>query len=65
MAPKNETKFAHLELSTAGPVDCALTGSALLNNPYLNRGSGFTSEERGKFALTGLVRRPSRHSTSR
>lgn len=44
--------------STTGPVDCALTGSALLTNPYFNRGTGFTAEERVAFGLSGLL--PSR-----
>lgn len=49
------SKFAHLPLSTSGPVDCALLGSALLNTPYLNKGSAFPAEERSQFHLTGLL----------
>ncbi|KAI5467511.1 hypothetical protein BGZ63DRAFT_410457 [Mariannaea sp. PMI_226] len=49
------SKFRHLPLSTSGPIDCALTGTALLNTPYFNKGSAFTSEERRKFNLTGLL----------
>jgi malate dehydrogenase (oxaloacetate-decarboxylating) len=48
-------KFSHLPLSTSGPVDCALTGTALLNTPSFNKGSGFPEEERVKFKLTGLL----------
>lgn len=56
MAPENKnSKFDHLPLSTSGPVDCALTGSALLNTPYLNKGSAFPAEERHAFNLTGIL----------
>ncbi|EKG12965.1 Malic oxidoreductase [Macrophomina phaseolina MS6] len=48
-------KFGNLPLSTSGPVDCALTGSALLNTPYLNKGTAFTKEEREQFKLHGLL----------
>lgn len=54
-------KFGHLPLSTHGPVDCALTGTALLNTPYLNKGSAFPAEERQTFGLAGLL--PSRIQT--
>ncbi|KAJ0163581.1 NAD-dependent malic enzyme, mitochondrial [Colletotrichum tanaceti] len=58
MAPNNdhkESKFSHLPLSTSGPISCALTGSALLNSPYLNKGTAFPEDERRKFNLTGLL----------
>jgi len=48
-------KFGHLPLSTSGPQDCALTGSALLNTPYFNKGSAFPANERKEFNLTGLI----------
>ena len=48
-------KFGHLPLSTSGPQDCALSGSALLNTPYFNKGAGFSAEERKQFNLTGLL----------
>jgi malate dehydrogenase (oxaloacetate-decarboxylating) len=48
-------KFGHLPLSTSGPQDCALTGSALLNTPYFNKGAAFPAEERKQFKLTGLL----------
>lgn len=48
-------KFGNLPLSTSGPQDCALTGSALLNTPYFNKGAGFPAEERKQFKLTGLL----------
>ncbi|KAI6782347.1 uncharacterized protein J7T54_008433 [Emericellopsis cladophorae] len=54
MAPQ-QSKFGHLPLSTSGPVDCALTGAAVLNTPAFNKGSGFPEEERVKFNLTGLL----------
>jgi len=48
-------KFGNLPLSTSGPQDCALTGTALLNTPYLNKGAGFPPQERKTFKLTGLL----------
>jgi hypothetical protein len=48
-------KFGHLPLSTSGPQDCALRGTALLITPYLNKGAAFTAEERKEFNLTGLL----------
>ncbi len=42
-------------LSTSGPIECALVGSALLNTPYLNKGSAFPPEERRRFKLTGML----------
>lgn len=54
---KKHPKFGNLPLSTSGPQDCAITGSALLTAPFFNKGSGFTDEERDKFNLTGLVPR--------
>src|ERR1700753_2795064 len=47
--------FGDLALSTSGPLDCALTGVALLRNPYFNKGSAFTEEEREAFSLHGLL----------
>ncbi|KAH6662571.1 hypothetical protein B0J14DRAFT_570933 [Halenospora varia] len=47
--------FGNLPLGTSGPLDCALMGTALLNTPYLNKGAGFTAEERETFKLTGLL----------
>ncbi|EPE24681.1 Aminoacid dehydrogenase-like, N-terminal [Glarea lozoyensis ATCC 20868] len=48
-------QFGHLPLSTSGPLDCALVGSALCNSPHFNKGAGFTAEERRTFKLTGLL----------
>lgn len=48
-------KFGGLGLSTSGPQDCALVGSALLNTPYFNKGVAFPSDERVQFKLTGLL----------
>ncbi len=53
-----KTRFNSLPLSTSGPQDCALNGRALMNTPYLNKGSAFTQEERDEFDLDGLL--PSR-----
>lgn len=49
------TKYSHLPLSTSGPQDCALTGAALLRNPYLNKGTAFSAEERATFALAASL----------
>lgn len=56
-----EKKFDRVPLPTSRPQDCALTGSALLRNPYLNKGSAFTKEERDEFGLNGLL--PTRINT--
>jgi malate dehydrogenase (oxaloacetate-decarboxylating) len=55
------SKYGHLPLSTSGPMDCALTGSSLLQTPYLNKGMGFPANERKEFGLAGLL--PSRINT--
>jgi malate dehydrogenase (oxaloacetate-decarboxylating) len=47
--------FGDLPLSTSGPVDVALDGLALLRNPYFNKGSAFTKQERDDFDLHGLL----------
>jgi hypothetical protein len=48
-------KFGNLPLSTSGPLDCALVGSALCNTPHFNKGAGFTARERKEFKLTSLL----------
>lgn len=48
-------KHDNLPLSTSGPINCALSGTSLLNTPYLNKGSAFPPDERRKFNLTGLL----------
>ncbi|KAF5971934.1 malate dehydrogenase (oxaloacetate-decarboxylating) [Fusarium coicis] len=50
-----KSKFGDLPLSTAGPINCALSGTSLLNTPYLNKGSAFPPDERREFNLTGLL----------
>ncbi|KAI1138139.1 hypothetical protein F5Y05DRAFT_52333 [Hypoxylon sp. FL0543] len=50
-----KSKFSHLPLSTSGPIECAVSGTVLLNTPYFNRGSAHSSEERREFNLTGLL----------
>jgi malate dehydrogenase (oxaloacetate-decarboxylating) len=47
--------FGHLPLSTSGPLDCSLSGVAVLRNPYFNKGTAFTREERDEFDLHGLL----------
>ncbi|KAK8058158.1 hypothetical protein PG994_008606 [Apiospora phragmitis] len=54
MTPEN-SKFSHLPLSTSGPIECAVSGHVLLNNPIFNRGSAHSMEERLEFELTGLL----------
>ncbi|KAI4121259.1 MAG: hypothetical protein LQ347_006913, partial [Umbilicaria vellea] len=48
-------RFGHLPLSTSGPQECALTGTALLRSPYLNKGPAFPLSERKEFKLHGLL----------
>ncbi|RDL33317.1 Malic enzyme [Venustampulla echinocandica] len=55
MPCQRHPQFGQLLLGTSGPQDCALTGSALLNTPFFNKGAGFTAEERKHFKLTGLL----------
>lgn len=55
MSSKKNPKYGHLPLSTSGPLECALTGTILLNNPIFNKGSAFPSDERRDFNLTGLL----------
>ncbi|KAF2765623.1 hypothetical protein EJ03DRAFT_279624 [Teratosphaeria nubilosa] len=61
---KQDTKhprFGHLPLSTSGPQECAITGPALLQTPYLNKGSALPQDERETFGLVGLL--PSKVNT--
>jgi hypothetical protein len=55
MPMSTKSKFSHLPLSTSGPVECAVTGTTLLNTPYFNKGSAFPPGERRAFKLTGLL----------
>lgn len=56
MAPhEKSSKYGHLPLSTTGPLECALTGTTLLNHPFFNKGSAHSKEERHAFNLTGLL----------
>lgn len=48
-------QFGLLPLSTSGPQDCALTGVAVLNTPYFNKGAAFPANERKQFKLAGLL----------
>jgi len=54
-ATKKSPKWGHLPLSTSGPEECAIKGSALLNTPYFNKGAAFPADERVTFKLTGLL----------
>lgn len=55
MPDQSQSKWSHLPLSTKGPVDCAVSGTVLLNTPYFNHGSAHTQQERRDFNLTGLL----------
>ncbi|KAI1761254.1 hypothetical protein GGR53DRAFT_36982 [Hypoxylon sp. FL1150] len=55
MPANAKPKFSHLPLSTSGPIECAVSGTVLLNTPYFNRGSAHSAEERREFNLTGLL----------
>ncbi|KAI0599809.1 hypothetical protein F4775DRAFT_548377 [Biscogniauxia sp. FL1348] len=55
MASEPKSKFSHLPLSTKGPIDCAVSGTVLLNTPYFNRGSAHSAREREEFNLSGLL----------
>lgn len=56
MAPQEKIpKYGDLPLSTSGPLECALTGTTLLNHPFFNKGSAHPKEERQAFNLTGLL----------
>lgn len=56
MPPQEKnSKYGHLPLSTSGPLECALTGTTLLNHPFFNKGSAHPKEERHAFNLTGLL----------
>lgn len=57
----SKNKFSRLPLSTSGPQDVAVTGAALLQTPYLNKGTAFSENERKEFELEGLL--PSRVNT--
>ncbi|POY70860.1 hypothetical protein BMF94_6274 [Rhodotorula taiwanensis] len=50
---ENQEFLAHKK--NERPIWTALRGKALLNEPSLNKGAGFTMEERETFGLTGLL----------
>ncbi len=54
-AMSDKSKFANLPLHTSGPLDCAIKGTVLLQQPYFNKGSAFSAQEREDFELTGLL----------
>lgn len=55
LSSNHSSKFSHLPLTSSGPQDCAISGTALLNTPYFNKGSAFPAKERVEFNLTGLL----------
>lgn len=54
---KTNLRGEQLSVDARGRIGRALTllGSALLNNPRLNKGAGFTREERQVFNLEGFL----------
>lgn len=48
-------KFDHLPLASKGPMPVPYTGRVLLDNPFYNKGTAFTHDERQEFELHGLL----------
>ncbi|KAL2414865.1 NAD-dependent malic enzyme, mitochondrial [Exophiala dermatitidis] len=48
-------KYDHLPLANKVPLKVPLSGRLLLDNPFYNKGTCFTSEERQIFGLKGLL----------
>ncbi|KIW90159.1 uncharacterized protein Z519_08802 [Cladophialophora bantiana CBS 173.52] len=48
-------KFDHLPLANKGPLKVPLHGRLLLDNPFYNKGTCFTAQERLDFGLKGLL----------
>lgn len=48
-------KYDHLPLANKGPLKVPLSGRLVLDNPFYNKGTGFTSQERLDFHLKGLL----------
>ena len=48
-------KFDHLPLAQKGPLQVPFSGRLLLDNPFYNKGTSFTSKERGDLHLKGLL----------
>jgi malate dehydrogenase (oxaloacetate-decarboxylating) len=48
-------KFDHLPLAQKGPLEVPFTGRLLLDNPFYNKGTCFTSQERLDLQLKGLL----------
>ncbi|KIX97240.1 uncharacterized protein Z520_07355 [Fonsecaea multimorphosa CBS 102226] len=48
-------KFDHLPLAEKGPLKVPLYGRVLLDSPFYNKGTCFTSQERLDFGLKGLL----------
>jgi malate dehydrogenase (oxaloacetate-decarboxylating) len=48
-------EFEHLPLAQKGPLQVPFYGRLLLDNPFYNKGTGFTSKERVDLGLKGLL----------
>jgi malate dehydrogenase (oxaloacetate-decarboxylating) len=48
-------KFDHLSLAQKGPLSVPFSGRLLLDNPFYNKGTAFTSKERVDLRLKGLL----------
>ncbi|KIW72687.1 hypothetical protein PV04_00864 [Phialophora macrospora] len=48
-------KFDHLPLAQKGPLEVPFSGRLLLDNPFYNKGTCFTSQERLNLHLKGLL----------
>ena len=51
----SSTNFNHLPLSQTRPLKVSLSGRLLLDNPFYNKGTCFTTSERKLFHLKGLL----------
>ncbi|KIX07474.1 uncharacterized protein Z518_02127 [Rhinocladiella mackenziei CBS 650.93] len=48
-------KYDHLPLANKGPLKVPFSGRLVLDNPFYNKGTGFTSQERSDLRLKGLL----------
>lgn len=55
MSPTPPANYDDLPLSLSRPLKVSLSGRLILENPFYNKGTGFTSDERARFQLKGLL----------